>query len=135
MRFAVCYHFAIKTGIFKLKTLCLCGFTLLSILFPLAPCKSILNTFVYEIYQRVSILFELSVKHTLSDFLLPFRCHKGLSNSKKTCFTGFFKCANLLKLFSRLSIFTLSFLLLITFIFNGRKCIYINILSIEQYFL
>lgn len=44
-------------------------------LFPLAPCKSILNTFVYEIYQRVFILFELSVKHTLSDFLLPFRCH------------------------------------------------------------
>ena len=37
----------------------------------LAPCKSILNTFVYEIYQRVFILFELSVKHTLSDFLLP----------------------------------------------------------------
>lgn len=45
-------------------------------LFPLAPCKSILNAFVYEIYQRVFILFELSVKHTLSDFLLPFRCHK-----------------------------------------------------------
>ena len=44
--------------------------------FPLAPCKSILNAFVYEIYQRVFILFELSVKHTLSDFLLPFRCHK-----------------------------------------------------------
>ena len=44
-------------------------------LFPFAPCKSILNTFVYEIYQRVFILFELSVKHTLSDFLLPFRCH------------------------------------------------------------
>ena len=44
-------------------------------LFKLAPCKSILNTFVYEIYQRVFILFELSVKHTLSDFLLPFRCH------------------------------------------------------------
>ena len=39
--------------------------------FPLAPCKSTLNTFVYEVYQRVSILFELSVKHTLSDFLLP----------------------------------------------------------------
>lgn len=45
-------------------------------LLPLAPCKSILNTFVYEIYQRVFILFELSVKHTLSDFLLPFCCHK-----------------------------------------------------------
>lgn len=45
-------------------------------LLPLAPCKSILNAFVYEIYQRVFILFELSVKHTLSDFLLPFRCHK-----------------------------------------------------------
>lgn len=39
-------------------------------LFPLAPCKSILNTFVYEIYQRVSILFELSIKHTLSDFFV-----------------------------------------------------------------
>ena len=45
-------------------------------LLPLAPRKSILNTFVYEIYQRVFILFELSVKHTLSDFLLPFCCHK-----------------------------------------------------------
>ena len=45
-------------------------------LLPLVPCKSILNTFVYEIYQRVSILFELSVKHTLSDFLLPYRCRK-----------------------------------------------------------
>lgn len=45
-------------------------------LFPLAPHKSILNTFVYEIYQRVFILFELSVKHTLSDFLLPFCCQK-----------------------------------------------------------
>ena len=44
--------------------------------FPLAPCKSTLNTFVYEIYQRVSILFELSVKHTLSNFLLPKCCHK-----------------------------------------------------------
>ena len=42
-------------------------------LFQLALCKPILNTFVYEIYQRV---FELSVKHTLSDFLLPFCCHK-----------------------------------------------------------
>ena len=38
----------------------------------------LLNTFVYEIYQRVSILFELSVKHTLSDFLLPYRCHEYL---------------------------------------------------------
>ena len=46
------------------------------ILLPLAACKSILNTFVYEIYQRIFILFELSVKHTLSDFLLPYRCHK-----------------------------------------------------------
>ena len=71
----VCYHFAIKSGIQEPKTQCLCGFTQLLILFPLAPCKSILNTFVYEIYQRVFILFELSVKHTLSDFLLPFRCH------------------------------------------------------------
>lgn len=26
MRFAVCYHFAIKSGIFKLKALYLCGF-------------------------------------------------------------------------------------------------------------
>lgn len=52
--------------------------------FPLAPCKSILNTFVYGIYQRVSVLFELSVKHTLSDFLLPFRCHEWRKfNSKK----------------------------------------------------
>lgn len=45
-------------------------------LFPLALCKPILNTFVYEIYQRVFILFELSVKHMLSDFLLPKCCHK-----------------------------------------------------------
>lgn len=45
-------------------------------LFPLAPCKSILNAFVYEIYQRVFVLFELSIKHTLSDFLLPFRCQE-----------------------------------------------------------
>ena len=44
-------------------------------LLPLAPCKSILNTFDYEIYQKVFILFELSVKHTLSDFLLPCCCH------------------------------------------------------------
>ena len=51
-------------------------FMKLCLLFKLAPCKSILNAFVYGIYQRVSILFELSVKHTLSDFLLPFRCHK-----------------------------------------------------------
>ena len=43
-------------------------------LLQLALCKPILNTFVYEIYQRVFILFELSVKHTLSDFLLPFCC-------------------------------------------------------------
>ena len=43
---------------------------------PIAPCKAILNAFVYEIYQRVFILLELSVKHTLSDFLLPYRCHK-----------------------------------------------------------
>lgn len=50
-------------------------------LLPLAPCKSIINTFVYEIYQRVSILFELSVKHTLSDFLLPYRCHKNYLDS------------------------------------------------------
>ena len=27
MRFAVCYHFAIKSGIFKPKVLCLCGFS------------------------------------------------------------------------------------------------------------
>lgn len=27
MRFAVCYHFAIKSGIFKPKILCLCGFS------------------------------------------------------------------------------------------------------------
>ena len=27
MRFAVYYHFAIKAGIFKLKILCLCGFS------------------------------------------------------------------------------------------------------------
>ena len=72
----VCYHFAIKSGIREPKTQCLCGFTPLLISFPLAPCKSILNAFVYEIYQRVFILSELSVKHTLSDFLLPFRCHK-----------------------------------------------------------
>ena len=45
-------------------------------LLPLAPCKSILNAFVYEIYQRVFILLELSVKHMLSDFLLPKCCHK-----------------------------------------------------------
>ena len=58
--------------------------TITSPLFPLAPCKSILNTFVYGIYQRVSVLFELSVKHTLSDFLLPFRCHEWRKfNSKK----------------------------------------------------
>lgn len=50
-------------------------------LFPLAACKSILNAFVYEIYQRVFILFELSVKHTLSDFLLPYRCHKNYLDS------------------------------------------------------
>lgn len=71
----VCYHFAITSGIREPKTQCLCGFTPLLISFPLALCKPILNTFVYEIYQRVFILFELSVKHMLSDFLLPYRCH------------------------------------------------------------
>lgn len=58
------------------KSLYLRAFSRFRLLFKLAPCKSILNAFVYEIYQRVFILFELSVKHTLSDFLLPFRCHK-----------------------------------------------------------
>ena len=71
-------------GLFEsLETLDITGISDFFNLFPLAPCKSILNTFVYEIYQRVFILFELSVKHTLSDFLLPFRCHsKGESKSR-----------------------------------------------------
>lgn len=66
-----CFHRGLSNGEKPLFT----GFFTGAKLLPLAPCKSILNTFVYEIYQRVFILFELSVKHTLSDFLLPFRCH------------------------------------------------------------
>lgn len=45
-------------------------------LFPLAPHKLILNNSVQVIQQAVSTLFVLSVKHTLSDFLLPYRCHE-----------------------------------------------------------
>lgn len=71
-----CYQSVIKTGGRNRKTVGMTGLFGFRFLFPLAPCKSILNAFVYEIYQRVFILFELSVKHTLSDFLLPFRCHK-----------------------------------------------------------
>ena len=41
-------------------------------------------------FQRIFVLFELSVKHTLSDFLLPYRCHKGLSNGKNL-FYGIFQ--------------------------------------------
>ena len=75
-------NFFFKVLLFCLLAILFCPLTNIS--FPLAPCKSILNTFVYEIYQRVSILFELSVKHTLSDFLLPFRCHEWRNfNSKK----------------------------------------------------
>jgi len=78
-------------GLFEnLETFDITGLSDFFNLFPLAPCKSILNTFVYEIYQRIFILFELSVKHTLSDFLLPYRCHKGLSN-RKNLFYGIFQ--------------------------------------------
>ena len=64
-------------GLFEsLKTLDIIGASDFFDLLPLAPFKLNLNIFVYEIYQRVFILFELSVKHTLSDFLLPFCCQK-----------------------------------------------------------
>ena len=75
-----CYQFQNKIPENRIIT----QFSGICLLLPLAPCKSILNTFVYGIYQRVSVLFELSVKHTLSDFLLPFRCHEWRKfNSKK----------------------------------------------------
>ena len=77
------YQNLINEGFEILQTRIITGFADFFNLFPLAPCKSILNAFVYEISQRLSTLFVLSVKHTLSDFLLPYRCHsKGESKSR-----------------------------------------------------
>ena len=71
-----------KCSLKTLKPLILLGFQTFFDLFQLAPCKLNLNTFVYEIYQRVFIFnLNYTVKHSLSNFLLPFRCHKNYLDS------------------------------------------------------